>query len=170
MGSPTPTPRRHANFPRPEWPGRTCAFPLRHCAFCVCGFSFVVNNSGFGRFDLHPPPHCPTPPPERRGKPGNNKGVGASAQRGAHCGGSHPAAMFTTREPPPNLPLLPTARPPPLPAQPGPVAPPSSANSAPAPCSTPPARADSTAARRAPARGAAREWGARVEWSGVEGR
>lgn len=50
-----PTPRRLANFPRPECPGRTSSLP------------FFFHNFAFGRRDLHSA--------ARRSEPGNNEGV-----------------------------------------------------------------------------------------------
>lgn len=58
----TPPPRRLANFPRPECPGRTSSLPF-------------LNNFAFGCHDLHSP--------ARRSEPRNNKGVESTQQFGS---------------------------------------------------------------------------------------
>lgn len=138
----TPAPRRLANFPRPGCPGRTSPLPF---------FFFFFNNFALGRHDLHSPARRSEPRNKRELKPHNSSA--ARRQRFAALrGGSHPAAMFPTREPPQNQPPR-SVRPSAPPSRPG------RGRGAAEPLSTLPrrplaAKSDSTAAGSAPAHSA----------------
>lgn len=160
----TLAPRRLANFPRPGCPGRTSPLP----------FFFFLNNFALGRHDLHSPARRSEPRNKGELKPHNSSA--ARRQRFAALrGGSHPAAMFPTREPPQNQPpspLRPALRPPSRPGR---------GRGASELLSTLPrrplaAKSDSTAAGCAPARSAGSGRGRpvrsrpRLEKAGATGR
>lgn len=90
------TPKEHIHFP-PDCPKRTSSLPFFVCLFLNC-------------VQL-PRPTLSREAPALRNNQGNLKDNTARQPRSlrcaALCGGSHPAAMFPTPEPPPNQPSFP---------------------------------------------------------------
>ncbi|XDB66548.1 hypothetical protein ABFV05_020164 [Capra hircus] len=138
-----PSPQKARQLPTPRMPWKNFSASVF--------FFFFFNNFALGRHDLHSPARRSEPRNKRELKPHNSSA--ARRQRlAALRGGSHPAAMFPTREPPQNQPppLRPALRPPSRPGR---------GRGAAEPLSTLPrrplaAKSDSTAAGCAPARSA----------------